>query len=233
MNKKEEIAYIAFDIETTGQYIVSPDGDGDCMFAIGWAIHPTGESGQVAINMKKPKDVSWEKWWEENNWEMLCWEEFWCKHEKKLDWMQDPKNITIVESNQEMMDHVVKVIKRVEAKYKKVIHLFNTICFDSVWIEIKMMEAGYNSMLYRRSGDGRAWGREVGSYLMGVYNLSPETPSKTVSSKKRKLEALIEGWSPKDAHYPKSDAEGILGLFLETKKVSLSRELKRNKNKNK
>ena len=225
----KKIVYVAFDIETTGQRLAAParcpSVGKDEMFAIGWAAS-TGARGQIALNLRKPADTSWRDWWKARGWEMRCYDEFWCHHEDKLDKLQDPKFLPVYETNTEMMEALASVLLVIEEGADEVIPLVDTAFFDAAWITSKMMRAGFESMLYRRDRKGMMWGRDVNSFLRGVYNVVPGEEGAAFGAIKRKLKARIPNWSPDDAHLPESDAVEILGLFVEAKKVSARRAAK-------
>jgi hypothetical protein len=239
---------VAFDGEMTGQFMKKKNDccKVDVMFAIGWAASSrkrrdaplTDEKpktmswedwwdengyGMVAIDLQKPLECTWADWWSENGWEMDCFK-FWGKPEniEKLDKMQDPSFTKLVKNEQEMMDTLNGALVRLEKGYDVIIPICDTMFFDSVWLSTKMLEAGYESMMYRRDDTKKGysrmmWGREVSSYLRGVYNLAPYESSDAIE---KKLLSRVPDFDPNGAHYPDIDAIGILSVMEEAIKVA-------------
>lgn len=185
------------------------------MFAIGWAIHPTGDSGQIALDLRKPRASTWESWWKKNGWDTRCFDEFWSKHLPKLDAMQDPQAISVYVSRDSMMAQIVTLLKSLEAKYDTIVPLFDTVSYDSVWMDLYLGQCGFQPLMYRYDG-GMSWPRDVTGFFNGVCKFTPNTPEQIRSVKKGELESKIPGWKHEDAHFPQSDAIGILGLFIQS-----------------
>jgi hypothetical protein len=237
---------IAFDGEMTGQFMKKKDeAEGtDVMFAIGWAASsrirnnapmkdrkPSDVAweewwnqngvGMIAIDLKKPADKSWEEWWQQNGWEMDCFK-FWGRNIDKLEMMQDPEQVKLVADKHEMMHVLNAALIRLEEDYDEIIPLCDTLFFDSVWMSTYMMEAGLESMMYRRDDSTKGfarmmWGREVSTYVRGVYNLQPNDSTGAI---KKKLMKRVPDFDPDDAHLPDSDAIGILAVMEESMKVA-------------
>lgn len=219
---RAEVVHVAFDIETTGQYVGN-----DEMFAIGVAASD-GQRYQVALDLGKKAGESWRELWMRRGFEMRCYDEFWSKHEDTLNRLQNPEHITVCPDNQAMMDKLVGVLKRIEAGAEKVVPWSDTLFFDSVWISTKMIDAGYESMMYRRDHHDRdwekpwhcmMWGREVNSYLCGALGAEPSSAADTaaVTQLKREIEKEYEGKGFHERivpHEPQYDAEKILALVL-------------------
>lgn len=105
-------------------------------------------------------------------------------------------------------------------KNKKLTFVSDTLHYDASWVDMLLEKYGHPPLMYDQSGEMGykfiCWGRELGSYQMGLCAAGNDDSSKAQYTKtKRWIEAKIEnGWNPKNAHFASDDALKIEGSWF-------------------
>lgn len=114
-------------------------------------------------------------------------------------------------------------------------YLSDTLHYDASWVDSLLSHYRYPPLLHAQTGDMRykfmCWGREVGSYVMGLCGSSDSTPEDKAELRrsKRYLEARVNnGYNPENAHFAVDDALKIGGVWDEAAKEN-ERRLRVNK----
>lgn len=246
---------VAVDVESTGQHW---DGKGsDVAFAIGWYLSdrvfgvkpPT--RGQVAVNLHIGQKYlpltaeSMEQLWLDRGYEYDCYKYFWSKNVDVFRDLQDPEKIRIVSDERAMIQVYVDALESAlrggdddnsditdekrEKNEKKLIQVFDTVCFDSaVFNYLRSKLDGCASMMYTPDGKHYVRSYEVDSMLYGLLQI-PIGLARTKSNVELKRKAkkwLLERYWDSDLrrlndsgsvgvpHMPQYDALQILKLYL-------------------
>jgi hypothetical protein len=200
--------YIAIDIEFTGS------GKDDVIFAYGQAdsnILVRGECNakSICLNLFKPTEKTWKDYWVEKNWDpdtFLFWEKFL----DVLDFLQDPKSVTLVDTKEEFVEAINDLLLEAEERYSKSIILSDTLLVDTPFVSKLLTSFGHRGLHNTRKGEYR-YGLEVSSFLTGVLNCTPEDYKSVVKFKKSKDFSTM---TTVHNHDPKEDAKNILHLFF-------------------
>jgi len=169
---------ITFDIETTGQYIQK-----DLCFAIGYCVGEIGggsdgkkarymETGKWLVDLGKPADQSWQQFWASKSWEKRCFDEFWSKHTDLLDrFNNDPERLPNLET---MIVKLNNALRRWEHAFPGgFLVAFDTLNFDSVWLNQLLQQHHYADLARQRDGTGWRGALEVDSYRFGRLGVTP------------------------------------------------------------
>lgn len=222
-------AYVAFDIEKTGKY----DNDKDPLFAVGFVVgtysieahanhegfmsltplHKIVEKYSCALNLHKPANTSWLNWWEYKSYEMRCYTEFWSKHEDKLNELQDPTKIKLLDTEEEFVGVIVRILTEIEEKYEVDSFVLDTVLFDSVHLSALLMKYGHQPVNYTRSGRQYIQGYEVDSWVHGICGSSDYNKKRAFKNYVLKYYMPEIGDVQKD-HNPANDATNIMAVFL-------------------
>lgn len=219
-------ATIAVDVESTGQYW---DGKGkDVPFAIGWSSSgPLPAPGQVAIDLQiddyRPlTKESMERLWLDRGYEYNCYKYFWSKNVDVFRDLQDGDKICLVRDEREMIQMYVNSLNFVlERTGKKLIQVFDTVCFDSaVFNYLRSKLDNCASMMYTPDSKHYVKSYEVDSMLYGLLQI-PIGEAQELKYKQLKRDAkkwLVKRYYGEDeegvAHTPEYDAKQILKLYL-------------------
>lgn len=104
-------------------------------------------------------------------------------------------------------------------KTSKITYLSDTLHYDASWVDMLLEKYGHPPLMYDQSGDlsykRMCWGRELGSYQMGICAADNSDDTKEQYAKtKRWIESQItNGWDAKNAHFPLDDALKIKGSW--------------------
>ncbi len=104
MAAEKKLLVLAFDVETTGNALpVCPLGihgeqkRGDALISVGWAggrlvdgkkLDILVQPQRLDLDLKKPKDTTWEEHWKEQGWSEETYRRFWSHRLRTLDDMQ-------------------------------------------------------------------------------------------------------------------------------------------------
>ncbi len=210
-SKKLPYGYLALDVESTGRDFVN-----DTCFAIGYA-HGTPEtlqrSGKIVLDLGLPIDNSdlqtqWSKYWNKCGYDRKCFDEFWGQ----------PDNLMILDTLQresdckESSDFARKlnaVLQQVEKTYERYALIFDTVAYDSVWLNMILSKDGYEPLLYHRNGEYHVDSSfDIDSYIRGLAMSFPHNDNKVG------VDVLMDGFTAKRGdHDPQIDAENILSKF--------------------
>lgn len=194
----------------------------DKTFAIGWAagdkMRQNFISGHVCLNLHLGSDYTpsvIRQKWEAADFEMRCFDDFWCKHLDILQKLQDPTQVILVETESEMAFALNQALARVEARYDRIGILSDTLSFDTTWCNMLLLQHGFEPLSSTRNGKGYVSGYEVDSYVMGCLGLTPDTPWTTYSTEFDqtigKVFPELEGIHD---HHPENDAKSILVKYI-------------------
>jgi len=164
-----------FDIETTG----SNQFSNKC-FAVGYCIGRINtekparvlKKGKWTVDLGKPSDTSWEKFWIKQGWDMRRYNQFWSEH---LDILE-----RLAQNNDRLPDEAALarainyLLGELERDHKDFVVGFDTVAFDSVWIATMLQKRGFAGITQNRDGDGYRSVYEVDSYRFGVFGVELE-----------------------------------------------------------
>jgi hypothetical protein len=207
---KKPVGFLVFDIESTGANVFT-----NRIFAIGWAYGSCPDDvvgGKILIDLGKPKDVSWEAFWDQCGWEKRCWDEFWSKNVSTLDALQSWDGDDIPHSDSSAAFSVSAVMQEVEDLFDRYTIVTDTIAFDTVWLTNLLYDNGFHGLAYRRDGNYNRGigGIEVDSYLMGVYGVQLEDENDRKTKPWTGDPLYKSTIRPPHDHDPKNDAHHIL-----------------------
>ena len=214
MLKRRPLVYIALDIETTGKHFLGADR---CL-TIGWACgaatrswpcvkgDPCIRRGHACVGLGKPVDVSWADFWSREGFEASCFQSFWSQRLGMLDRLQDPADAALVPSERDMISRLDGVLRELETEFEKVVVVTDTTCYDTVWLSYLLAKHGFETLLYRRSGEYNGGAIELESYRYGVYDANPEEGG----SPWLRDRVYRENFHAAADHHPQNDAHAIL-----------------------
>lgn len=183
--------YIAWDIETPGSLSHNRP------FAIGYAV---GQNNTVmekgSLNCKMPLDNL------SNIYEERCWNEFWSKHVNILQMLNDRANC---DSFDDLSVKFNKELVRLENKYENIVHVFDTIHFDPLFLNTELMRNTNHYMWRNRSGDKWYYTIDINSYAMGMENVLGGDFKNIRDTARNEAAKLVS-----HNHDPADDAEYIL-----------------------
>ena len=154
---EEKVVYVqSFDIESTGHR--TPGGH-DRVFAVGSATLEVNCATGVVKEVEArrwvvrlapvaPADV-WAARWSDFG-EMLCWEEFWCKHVDTLNKMMGMDEF-MFDTEAEMMASINQHLVDTEAKYPRLIRVYDTIGFDVSSLDYMLIRCGFTPIFLCRT----------------------------------------------------------------------------------
>ena len=160
---------IAFDIETTGQHLFGSDS----IFAIGACVARLQENGTFEIlskhlwtrSLDKPPDVDWETWWTKMTfYEPRCFKEFWSKH---LDVLEALQQHPTAKKQEQLAKQLSDFLKDQEEDGPFSL-LFDTVLFDSVWLDTLLRRNGFAGLAMNRDFTGWRSAFELDSYRFGA-----------------------------------------------------------------
>lgn len=202
----EDFGYLALDIETTGR-----NHHKDKCFAFGYA-HGTPTklmgSGKYVLDLQKG-DRTWKEVWTDNMFESRCYDEFWSDHTDILDSLQQSSPM----SEKDMVAALNEVLYTMEKTYSTFTILFDTVCFDSVWLELLLTKYDYPGMLYFRNGKYHFNSSyDIDSYIKGLSGTLIHYGRDDI--RKRKNMFLGDYVPMEGAHDPENDAIDIYNKFM-------------------
>ena len=216
--------YIAIDIETTGHF------KDDLVFAYGQSdIGDTGDhtgdttyvkqacpvSSSVVLNLHKPKESNWKEFWIKKNWSMTCFTDFWQHNLDILDYLQNPQNVLLVETEEEFVKKINKMMTEAENRYSKTTIISDTLLFDTVMVSGLLQKYNYAGLYYTRDCKYYRRGIEVNSYAFGLFNLGSEdyvTRKSVINTFKKNPKNFL--FETTYNHDPKEDSKSILHFWL-------------------
>ncbi len=204
----KDIGFLSIDIEATGQFFGK-----DKFIAVGfaWGTVEEHHSWKVAVDLGKSAGKSWPVFWEQQGFEMRCWEQFWSNNTAVLDKLQSGPTI----AHAELASVLNNKLAEIEANYKKLILVTDTTAFDLVWVSAVLMMNGYLALNYSRLGVHR-WGYEIDSLAEGALHMDGNTNwSEFDRLRKEKIYPLLpELGSSSNSHDPEDDAKHILFQYF-------------------
>lgn len=120
------------------------------------------------------------------------------------------------------------VLKELQSRYK-ITYVSDTLHYDASWTDMLLEKYGFPPLLYDQSGDmsykRMCWGRELGSFVMGMSATDNRTESKEQYTKtKRWIEDRVSnGWDEKNSHFAVDDALKINGSWEEVERENRRR----------
>lgn len=213
--KEETFGYLCLDIECTGALHGK-----DLCFAFGYAHGDKSAmcaSGKFITSLGKKDEQTWEDVWKENNFEMRCYNDFWSNNTDILVSLNEKKTTqnSGIEGQQDLAAALNKILSEVEVKYDRYTIVFDTVAFDSVWLDVLLSSYGYPGLLYNRNGKyhkGSTY--DLDSYAKGAVRCMPHEERK----KRRRLTAQVEDMYTDlledGVHDPEVDAINIYKKLL-------------------
>jgi hypothetical protein len=210
-----KLGVIVFDIEKTGKWLVEDDP----VFAIGIATASIEEtkidgvkSFSAALDLRKPQDLSWAQFWDNQGYEEDCWNFFWSNHPNILDKLQDPNQIHLVSTRRQLVSWVNAVLKTCEEMYQDTIIVTDTITFDTVFLGSELLKFGFQPLNHTREGKYRTGGGvEVDSFISGIFG---QLSWSELKEKTDEHLTPIFGNVVEHDHHPENDAKSILLKYL-------------------
>lgn len=160
--------YIALDIETTGQHYLGRDG----LIAIGAAVGERGPNGlfrivearRWVVDLKRDPQQSWQAVWAERGYEKRCYDEFWSNNIATLDWLQaHPDRYATQGAAITAFSEFLGEMQS-GGPYSLI---FDTLLFDSVWLDYLLRLCSYAGLSRMRDGTGWVAAYEVDSLRFG------------------------------------------------------------------
>lgn len=158
---------IALDIETTGQHLCHSDK----IIAIGACVAETKDGVYHVLRTKKfVQDlgkfvgVDWKEHWSRRSYEQRCYDEFWSKHLDVLDALQKGETF----GTEETMMRAFNVFLEEEEADGDFALLFDTVLFDSVWLDTRLRGFNFAGLSRLRNGTGWRSAYELDSFRFGV-----------------------------------------------------------------
>lgn len=162
---------IVFDIETTGSNMHS-----NTCFAIGYCIGELNfgqpprviKQGKWVLDLGKPQNTTWEGFWKQRGWEQRCYTEFWSKNLPVLDLMtQETTNF----ANEHAMIKALNDFLHEQQTRGEFSVGFDTVAFDSAWINFLLQKYGHAEITKNRDGTGYRSVFELDSYRFGALGV--------------------------------------------------------------
>ena len=160
--------YIALDIETTGQHYLGQDS----LIAIGAAVGERGQNGlfrivethRWVVDLKRAPEQTWKGLWAERGYEQRCYDEFWVKNLVALNLLQAQPDLyatqgAAITAFSEFLGELQD-----DGPYSL---LFDTLLFDSVWLDYLLRLGSYAGLSRLRDGTGWVAAYEVDSLRFG------------------------------------------------------------------
>lgn len=121
------------------------------------------------------------------------------------------------------------VLKDLQSRYQ-LTYLSDTLHYDASWTDMLLEKYGFPPLLYDQSGDmsfkRMCWGRELGSFQMGMSatnNNRTETKEQYTKTKRWIESRISNGWDPKNSHFAVDDAMQINGSWDEVERENRRR----------
>ncbi len=227
--------YVAFDIETTGASL-----EKDLCFAVGYCAGYSEtdivEEGKWVIDLHQiiqPKllpplpngsDGLWETGWQVSGFEMRCFTEFWSKHLDILNRLSDEAQY---DAERYIFYQLNKLLERLETvgigrpaeeeaglrtekKGLKFSLVFDTVAYDTTWINHRLQKYGYAQLTAKRDGTGYRSCYELDSFRLGLAGMRPDAPWEQRKAAVVCSEHRVEGAD----HDPQVDAHNIFVDFM-------------------
>lgn len=222
---------ISKDIENTGHTI------DDIIFAIGIAYgYPGCEKifkVQLIIFLREPGTLEeWRQFWIDSGFEMRCFNEFWSKNIDVLNTLMEKANIFPQEERSrlagtfspsrgfkletaELAFQYNKALQEIEEKAHQSVLVFDTVTFDSAWLNYLLISHGYPSLSFTRALKYR-WAYEIDSFIAGLlwFNFITGNWGAFDRLKKKVMLMLPHLGETKNSHSPDEDAENIVATCL-------------------
>lgn len=163
---------VTFEFETVGSNMFS-----NTCFAIGYCVGRVDNkapasvisTGRWIVDLKKPSDVTWEKYWKEKGWEQYCYKDFWSKNLQTLDYLQ--QCLDLLDDEYVLFNKLNTFLEELERDYGDFSIVLDIVAFDSVWISTKLQEVGCPALTKNRDGTGYRPVFELDSYRFGVFGV--------------------------------------------------------------
>lgn len=231
MAAKKELLVLAFDVETTGNVLpVCPHGihgdqkRGDALISVGWAggrlldgtkLEILVQPQRLDIDLKKPKEATWEDYWGDQGWSEETYRRFWSHRLRTLEDMQQSASSFAAAA------HLLnRELAELEERYQ-IVPIVDAVGFDASWVDILLNSQGYAGLGESRIGRSRriidAYSFRLGRALLDHTDSAPghENGSETARSAfARQREVFADQYE--HPHYSDRDAKGILVAYLST-----------------
>lgn len=188
--------FLVLDIETSG-----PLHTRDEMFAIGLAFGTETSIITTAKFISLQPSSDWREDWERRGWNMQTYESFWSKYEYVLNDLAAAKNCNNAYDIMEKLDEYLDFIER---RYGDFTVCFDTMNYDSVWLNVLLQKYGFQDLARNRDGSGYRSSLEIDSYFAGKLGVAPN--SDEYRARKNAMNLAKEG----DAHDPEVDARNMM-----------------------
>jgi hypothetical protein len=218
---------VGVDLEATGDSYQQ-------VFAVGFAVCRRNDQGKVEClerhllvrDLGKLPNETWSEFWDRQQLERLCYDEFWSKHEDKLEWMMKEKPLLDATG---LFTGVLSTMRSIEERYREadgspnVLWAYDTFGYDQVMIGQMMAHLGAPMLNRHRNGDYGAKSVYLTSYLHGITRISPCSNAiddiRETTRVKKYVNELVKRCIPQGAaqvehdHTPANDAEMIARRF--------------------
>lgn len=159
---------VTFDVETTGANVFT-----NVCFAVGFCVGYLSsdgsssivERGKWCVSLGKRDRESWQERWISQNWEPRCYDEFWSKHTDVLDSLAAQPDLLPNESA--LAAKLNEFLACLEINHPNFTTAFDTVNFDSVWLNIILQRHEYADLAKNRDGTGYRTGHEIDSIRFG------------------------------------------------------------------
>ena len=206
---------ITFDIETTGQHSHAHD----VIVAIGACVGELQDNGAFNVlskhswarDMRKPADTDWASFWILSGFEPRCYQEFWSKYEDILDGLQ--RDATI--QSDAVLARKLNYFLEDQEKDGPFCLLFDTLLFDSVWLDNLLRSNGYAGLSRNRDGSGWRSAFELDSFRFGATG-APLGNWGELTKRCNAHPTVFPENGERIAHHPRDDA---LGIFIDLARV--------------
>lgn len=214
-----DMKYIALDIETTGQHYLGQDR----LIAIGAAVGERTANGlfkvvearRWVVDLRRAPSQTWKELWEERGYEQRCYDEFWSKNSATLDWLQAQPGLYATQG--QAITAFSEFLGEMQSGGPYSL-LFDTLLFDSVWLDYLLRLCSYAGLSRMRDGTGWVAAYEVDSLRFGGTGVrlgdwsALQTACNALSGPGV---ALFSGDGP---HDPEFDAQAIFKQFAQVAK---------------
>ena len=228
--------YLALDIETTGASL-EKDLCFAVGYCAGYSETDIAEEGKWIVDLQSilqqhsrsplnhpENDEQWGYGWKQLGYEKRCFDEFWSKH---LDILRRLSNQAQYDAERYIFYQLNKLLERLETvgigrpaeeenglraekKGLKFSLVFDTVAYDTTWLNHRLQKYGYAQLTAKRDGSGYRSCYELDSFRLGLARLRPDASWEQRKAAKVQSNHRIEGQD----HDPQVDAHNIFVDFM-------------------
>lgn len=174
--KEYKTLVVGIDVETTGAYY----GKDLILMGAIVAIDPKTmtiirlpqRTNLFGRRFPKADDIeSYRKVWEENGFEMRCFEEFWTKNIDTLRNFQDENSDILSDDDVSLASRVNDILRMYESFAEKLIIVSGAIAFGPSILNVLLVSYGHKPLYYSRDGKYR-WLFHTPSYFLGLLGMN-------------------------------------------------------------